>query len=449
MATAIGTCGFTPATPGKLRPGLTLNFGLRYQPVTTPTEVNRFEIIPYPCDCNNLAPLFGFAWQMPKGWGVLRGGYSVQYGEIYPVTFQQVRFDPPWNHKVSRSPRPAWSNPQSSVTDALGYGLLLSPEHGDAVRALLQFQLGALAARQPGACRPATSAAARTNCSPCGTSIARTSCPASRRPPPPSTSAVPTPTMADYRLVLNGSDAYYDAGRVSLVLPRWRNLTMDLSYWYSKAIDLGSSYTNTAYDADSRIGRSQSEFETHKDLKARSEFDQPHAFLWHASYTTPKAGRLLGGWTAAAVVLLKNGTPVTVVSGSDSPGFGNVDGNGGDRPNLLDPTILGRTIGNPDTSVSLLPKSAFSFIQPTDPAGSLGRQHVPPRRHPQCERLHVARLVAARRDPPELSGGVDQPLQYAAVRRARPGARPRRRTSADHQCPERRPHLRFTLAFAF
>jgi hypothetical protein len=148
---------------------------------------------------------------------------------------------------------------------------------------------------------------------------------------------------------------------------------MDLSYWYSKALDLGSSYTNTAYDADSRIGRSQSEFETHKDLKARSEFDQPHAFLWHASYTTPKAGRLLGGWIAAAVVLLKNGTPVTVVSGSDSPGFGNVDGNGGDRPNLLDPAILGRTIGNPDTSVALLPKSAFAFIQPTEPAGNLGR----------------------------------------------------------------------------
>ena len=98
--------------------------------------------------------------------------------------------------------------------------------------------------------------------------------------------------IADYRLVLNGSDAYYDAARVSLVLPRRHNLSMDVSYWFSKAMDLGSSYTNTAYDADSRIGRSQWEFETHKDLKARSEFDQPHAFLWHVSYMTP--GRVAG-----------------------------------------------------------------------------------------------------------------------------------------------------------
>mgnify|MGYP006951267159 CR=1 FL=1 len=28
--------------------------------------------------------------------------------------------------------------------------------------------------------------------------------------------------IADYRLVLNGSDAYYDAGRVSVALPRRR-----------------------------------------------------------------------------------------------------------------------------------------------------------------------------------------------------------------------------------
>jgi hypothetical protein len=138
-------------------------------------------------------------------------------------------------------------------------------------------------------------------------------------------------------------------------------------------MDLGSSYTNTAYDADSRLGRSQSEFNTHDDMKGRSEFDQPHAFLWHASYTTPAVSRWLGGWTLAVVTLLKNGTPFTVVSGSDGPGFGNVDGNGGDRPNLADPSILGRTVGNPDTSAKLLPRSAFALIQPTDAKGNLGR----------------------------------------------------------------------------
>ena len=64
--------------------------------------------------------------------------------------------------------------------------------------------------------------------------------------------------------------------------------------------------------------------------------------------------------------------PFSVVAGSDAPGFGNVDGVSGDRPNILNPSLLGRTIGNPDTSVALLPKSAFSFIRPGESRGNLG-----------------------------------------------------------------------------
>jgi hypothetical protein len=356
---------------------LTLHLGLRYAPVTKPTEVNGFERLPYPCDCNNLAPLFGFAYRLPGSWGVLRGGYSVQYGEIYPVTFQQVRFDPPWSSKVV-VPSPSLVNPQVSLTqsgaapDARTTVYEMSPtlvtpyEHSynfsweKTLSGAWHLQAGYVGSRahklltmwylnraQPVAGIPQTTATWNERR-------------ADQR-------------IADYRLVLNGSDAYYDAARVTVVLPRRHNLAMDVSYWFSKAMDLGSSYTNTAYDADSRLGRSQSEFETHKDLKGRSEFDQPHAFLWHVSYMTPGGSRVFGGWTVAAITLLKNGTPFTVVSGSDAPGFGNVDGNGGDRPNLLDPTILGRTIGNPDTSARLLPAAAFGFIRPTDPAGNLGR----------------------------------------------------------------------------
>ena len=41
--------------------------------------------------------------------------------------------------------------------------------------------------------------------------------------------------------------------------------------------------------------------------------------------------------------------------------------------NILDPSILGRTIGSPDTSRALLPKPAFSYFQSPDSAGNLGR----------------------------------------------------------------------------
>ena len=72
-------------------------------------------------------------------------------------------------------------------------------------------------------------------------------------------------------------------------------------------------------------------------------------------------------------MLLKTGTPFIIQTGSDAPGFGNVDGVAGDRPRILDPSILGRTIDHPDTSRQLLPKSAFGFLRASDPAGDLGR----------------------------------------------------------------------------
>jgi len=81
---------------------------------------------------------------------------------------------------------------------------------------------------------------------------------------------------------------------------------------------------------------------------------------------------VLNGWRISGVFVAKTGLPFTVISGSDAPGYGNVDGSNGDRPNLLDPAVLGRTIGDPNTSSTLLPRSAFGYITPTDSRGNLG-----------------------------------------------------------------------------
>src|SRR5262245_65692544 len=106
-------------------------------------------------------------------------------------------------------------------------------------------------------------------------------------------------------------------------------MTVDASYWFSKAIDLGSSYTNTANENDSRKGRSQSEFETHRDMKGPSDFDQTHAFLLRASYAirAPRSNRfapataaiaaIANGWNFSAVALIKTGIPFNIATGSD------------------------------------------------------------------------------------------------------------------------------------
>jgi hypothetical protein len=73
--------------------------------------------------------------------------------------------------------------------------------------------------------------------------------------------------------------------------------------------------------------------------------------------------------------MLKTGTPFTLFIGSDAPGFGNVDGSGGDRPHLVDPSILGRTVGDPNTSTQIINRSRFTLLAPGDPRGSLGRNN--------------------------------------------------------------------------
>ena len=187
----------------------------------------------------------------------------------------------------------------------------------------------------------------------------------------------PDPRFFDNRLVLNGSRGYFDSAKIVLNVPNWKGLTLEASYWWSKAIDLGNDFSNTASGRSGRLGRSQSEFNSHAEMRAVSSFDQPHALLIKTTWSVPspggKSAALLGGWRLNTVVLAKSGTPFDVMAGSDGQGFGNVDGSPGDRPNLLDTAVLGRSVDDPNTSASLLPTSAFAFIEPTATAGNLGR----------------------------------------------------------------------------
>jgi len=364
-------------------PNLKLHYGLRYEPVLTPVEVNRLNVIPYDCDCNNLAPQAGFAYRLPARWGVVRSGYGLHYGEIFPTTFSQVRFSPPGSVKIV-VPAPDLTNPLRGLTqdgrlpNARGNLYQLDPELAVPYSHQYNFSW-----------EPDWSSFWKMQFAYVGSRSHKLLIMwylnrAHPVPGIPQTTATVNdrradPNHAEIRWVLNGSDGYYDAARLAFVMPERRGLSLNVAYWWGKALDLGSSYTNTAYDQDSRLSRSQSEFETHGDMKGLSSFDQPRALFCSGSYRipSPEAPRwiqgIAGGWVLSAAILLKSGTPFTVAAGSDAPGFGNVDANGGDRPNLLDSSILGRTIGNPDTSAKLLPRSAFAFMNPTDERGNLGK----------------------------------------------------------------------------
>ena len=363
----------------KLNSRLTLNFGLRYQLATRPSEVNRLSEIPYHCDCNNFAPSFSFAYRPDQGWGVLRGAYGLHYGEIFAATYTQERFNPPQNLNIRVDAPKDLTNPlkdaaltRSSIYDLApdlvapyshqyNFSWELAPARDWTVR------LGYLGSRTHRLFSVWNLNRARD----VPESEFITSTVNERRP---------DQRYLDVRRILNGSRAYYDAAKASLIVRRWHGLSMELSYWFSKAIDLGAHYASNGGVRDGFQGRSQTEFDVHGDVKGLSDFDQPHATLWRFTYQTPRLGRskgwlqkTFGQWELFSVVLLKAGTPFVVRSGSDGPGFGNVDGSFGDRPHVIDPSVLGNSVDHPDTAPLQLPKSAFAFIRRGELAGNLGR----------------------------------------------------------------------------
>ncbi len=361
----------------QLHSRFTLNYGLGWRPMIKPYEVNGRNRIDYGSDWNNLGPTLGFAWKPSRDnrWGVIRAGYGWHFGEVFPVTIQQIRFNAPDTIKlVLPNPDilnplgrlPDLSTPQRSVLYAFAPDLRTPNAHQYnfawefAPARFARWEIGYVGSR-------ATNLLQRWF-------INR----AHPRPGIPFTTATVDERRTDQRYndvrwINSGSRAWYDAFKTTLRVPNWRGLSLESSYWFSKSMDLGSSFTNTAYDVDAMNNRSQGEFLTHQDLKALSDFDQPHAFLSRGTYNLPRLPKRLGAWSLNGVFLAKHGTPYNLRSGSDAPGFGNADGVSGDRPDIVDPSILGRTIGHPDRSRQLIPKSAFAFMPEGADRGNVGR----------------------------------------------------------------------------
>ena len=363
---------------------LTLHLGLRYEPFTRPHDVTGRTELAMDSDLNNMAGSFGFAYRVPGGAGVLRGAFGTHYGEIFPVTFGQARLNPPHtvtsvllrpdlagyrslidHSKVDPSARSNRIEPGPDLAVPYAHQYNFSWERR--LAAGWSLQLGYVGSRAHKLIITYFLNRAREV-----PSIVSTIANINERRA--------DQTIFEHLFIHNGSRGFFDAGRAMLTAPNWRGLSLTASYWLSKSIDLGGSYTNTASGPDARVAVSQTERESHRDLKGLSDFDQPHAMLLQAAYTVPRsrlAGwmrKLFGNWTFSTVTLVKSGTPFTVESGSDGPGIGNIDGGQGDRPTVVDPTVLGRVIGSPDTSESLLQRSAFRFIDgPAEQRGNLGR----------------------------------------------------------------------------
>jgi len=354
----------------KVRPNLQVSLGLRWAFDSTPAEIRAREVFPYGCDCNNFSPRVSLAWSMPGKW-VLRAAGTVSYAPIQPVTWQQIRNNTPLV-RVVQVQNPDLVNPLAGANLNRVSPTQLSPDLTSPYssqynltleRKLSQYVMraGYLGSRsykmmnswitnraQPMAGIPLTTATIDQ-----------------RRA---------DPRYYEVRTITNGGNAWFDAAMFTVELPQRRGFQASTTYIFSKALDAGADFTTTAANRDLSARRSQSEFDAYGDRKSLSDFDSPHSFSVDWSWQIPGSRHLLTrGWQFSGAALLKKGTPLTLFVGSDGPGFGNVDGSASDRPSIVNPSILGMTISDPNTAAAIISRDNFDYIHPGELRGSLGR----------------------------------------------------------------------------
>lgn len=165
-------------------------------------------------------------------------------------------------------------------------------------------------------------------------------------------------------LISNGSWSYYNGLQVEWIKRLSWNTSFSAAYTWSKSIDTTSEATFVGTGDSNQNGNDA------KVSRALSRFHTPHRFTFFGSYTNPffdkdrgVLGHVLGGWQLSGVFKWVHGTPFTVSgTGTDL----NLDSFVESRPALLDPSILFRSIDNPETSQSLLPRTAFRQAQIDD-----------------------------------------------------------------------------------
>ena len=363
----------------RLRPNLTLSLGLRYERMTAPVEVNHLTSIAYRTDANNLSPQFGFAWNPRGGKIAIRGGYGVSFGALFPLLYQRARFNPPAVKVISVDNNPSLVNPLQGYDLSSGgiarSGLnLLSPDlvvpysHlytlsiERELPAGLFFRVGYMGSRTMKLPWDVI-----TNRAVPVTGIPTTTATVNERRPDPRYLEIDT--------VTNGATAYYDSLNVSVEKRLSRTMTWSVRYIFSKILDTGDT---TFADIGTGRHKSMEPYNIVGDLKGPSQFDTPQSLTVTYRYQLPGFGgpgllaHALGGWRLYGTYSYRTGVPYMLHTGSDAPGFGNVDGVGQDRPHVLNPSILGKGINHPDTSPSILRREYFDANIPAGGRGNIG-----------------------------------------------------------------------------
>ncbi|OFW09126.1 MAG: hypothetical protein A3G20_08370 [Acidobacteria bacterium RIFCSPLOWO2_12_FULL_59_11] len=317
----------------QVRPNLTLNFGVRYEFSTTPSEVNGQQAnLRSPLDstinvggqlfntiARSWAPRFGFAWSpLANQQAVLRGGYGIFYNSLVTNMWGNSRLVPPYV-ETKVIPLPSFPNPiatgrpqiLSTTGQAIDYNL--SQPYTQQWNLQWQQQLlsdwvvkiGYVGNHTLHLIRSVEANPANPDYQADGRKFFPAGLP--RR----------NTKFGQIRGRVSDGMSWYDALQMS-VEKRFRSgWTFQGSYSWSKALSTNSA---SFHDFPSQPPNTQDPDDPFLD-KALSPFDTRHRAVFNFIYQMPATpglgpgGGLLGGWTVSGIVSLSSGYPFSVVDG--------------------------------------------------------------------------------------------------------------------------------------
>ncbi len=159
------------------------------------------------------------------------------------------------------------------------------------------------------------------------------------------------PKFDTVRTIFQGFRSDYNSLNLGLTKRFSNGLQFQTSYTYGKAID-NRSGTSGRQEYSNGQARTFDPYHINLD-KARADFDVRHSFVANASYELPfgkglkgAAGQLAGGWQVNTIVTISSGVPFGIFIDGD-PDRDISDDNGA-RPDLLPGVSLSSGGGSPD-----------------------------------------------------------------------------------------------------
>src|ERR1051326_6565491 len=273
-----------------------------------------------------VGPRFGFAWNPGRGRLTVRSGYGISFGSIFPVTYQTTRFNPPSVEVLDIN--------TPSLVDALALAkaapnmkpnpnaqqnlYLLSPDlvlpYTHMYNFALEWALPAQTLVRIGYMGSRTihllsqglykrAAVVR--------GIPATSATVNRRRPDQRYGAI--------WMVESNSIDYFDGAQASMEKKLTHGLTIRAAYTFSKDINLGGDFTNTAsgVEVPPEVGTSTcGQCSRVADQKGLALFDTPQVLTFSYIYRLPCLAATrswplfaLQGWQISGTTLFQSGVP--------------------------------------------------------------------------------------------------------------------------------------------